>query len=89
MWGLLYVVVPTISGILLTDVVQIIPIPFVDFTSRIKNVLPASTMGLMTNLGTMLTGLVLPFWIIVGQFATTMIIHLFVNPTSYLLSKIQ
>jgi len=83
MWGLLYVVVPTISGILLTDVVQIIPIPFVDFTSRIKNVLPASTMGLMTNLGTMLAGLVLPFWIIVGQFATTMIIQLFVNPRLY------
>jgi len=83
MWGLIYVVIPTISGILLTDVVQIVPIPFVDFTDRIKNVLPASTIGLMTNLTYLLTGLVLPFWIIVGQFATTMVIHLFVNPRLY------
>jgi len=83
MWGLLYVVVPTISGIVLTDVVQIIPIPFVDFTPRIKNVLPASVMGLYTNLVLVLSGLVLPFWIIVGQFVATMTIHLFVNPRLY------
>ena len=83
MFGLIYVVVPALSGIFLTDTVQILPIPFIDFTPSIKAILPATALGLMTNLGIVLGGFVLPFWVVVGTFATSMIATLVANPMLY------
>ncbi len=83
MFGLIYVVVPTLSGIFLTDTVQILPIPFIDFTPSIKAILPATALGIMTNLGIVLSGFVLPFWVVVGTFATSMIATLVINPALY------
>ena len=83
MFGLVYIVVPTMSSIFLTDTVTILPIPFIDFTPSIKAILPATALGINTNLGLILTGFVLPFWVVVGQFAGSMISALIVNPTLY------
>jgi len=83
MFGLIYVVVPALSGIFLTDTVQILPIPFIDFTPSIKAILPATALGIMTNLGIVLGGFVLPFWVVVGTFSMSMIATLVVNPTLY------
>jgi len=82
-WGLLYVVVPTLSGIFLTDTVQILPIPFIDFTAEVKSILPAALLGIGTDLGHLLIGFVLPFWVVVGSFFGATITQLFVNPMLY------
>ena len=82
-WGLLYVVVPTMSSIFLTDTVQILPIPFIDFTAEIKTLLPTAVFGLGTDLGHLLVGFVLPFYVVVGQFAGAILSNLVVNPTLY------
>ncbi len=43
-WGILYIVIPTVSGVILTKQVEIFPIPFADFTPRFRDVLYASPM---------------------------------------------
>ena len=56
-WGLFYVVIPTISGIFFTETVTILPIPFIDLTVSLKEMLPASIMGIGTDLGHVMVGL--------------------------------
>ncbi|MEW6356842.1 MAG: hypothetical protein AB1696_10975 [Planctomycetota bacterium] len=79
-WGLILVVVPTLSGIFLTDTWQILPIPFIDFTPSIKSILPATILGLGTDIGSLLAGFVLPFWMIVGTFIATFLVTFIINP---------
>ena len=82
-WGLLYIVVPTLSGIFLTETVSILPIPFIDFTSEIKTILPAAMFGIGTDLMHVLIGFVLPFWVVVGSFAGSVLGNLVANPILY------
>lgn len=82
-WGLLYVVVPTLSSIFLTDTVQILPIPWIDFTEQIKTILPAALFGIATDLGHLIVGFVLPFWVVIGSFAGAVLGNLVVNPFLY------
>jgi len=82
-WGAIYVVVPTLSGIFLTDVIQILPIPFADFTPAIRALLPATILGIATNLGAVLAGFVLPFWVVVGSFVGSMAAFIVANPILY------
>ena len=82
-WGLIYVVVPTLSGVFLTETVQILPIPFVDFTEEIKNILPAAMFGIGTDLLHILTGMVLPFFVVMGAFIGSVLANLIANPLLY------
>ncbi|MEE2659878.1 MAG: peptide transporter [Candidatus Latescibacterota bacterium] len=79
-WGVLYVVIPTLSGVFLTQTVQILPIPWIDFTVPMKAVLPASIFGVATDFIHVLIGTVLPFAVVVGMFASVMAINLVANP---------
>ena len=79
-WGLLYVVVPTLSGIFLTETVQVLPIPFIDFTAEVKTILPAAVFGIGTDLGHLLIGFVLPFYVVVGSFIGAVLANLVINP---------
>ena len=83
-WGLLYVVVPTLSGIFLTETVQVLPIPFIDFTAEVKTILPAAVFGIGTDLGHLLIGFVLPFYVVVGSFIGAVLANLVINPVLYL-----
>ena len=82
-WGVFYVVVPTLSSVFLTETVSILPIPFIDFTVPMKAVLPAAVVGVATDLIHVLFGLVLPFWVVVGVFASSMLVNLVANPVLY------
>jgi hypothetical protein len=62
--------------------IQILPIPWIDFTQSIERFLPSATLGLGTSLGTILVGFVLPYWVVVGGFAAV-IGTCFINPTLY------
>lgn len=83
LWGLVYVGVPTLSGVFLTETVSILPIPFIDFTVPVKAVLPAAVIGVGTDLVHLFIGLVLPFWIVVGTFASSLLVNLIANPVLY------
>ncbi|HOS65517.1 MAG TPA: hypothetical protein PK251_12255 [Candidatus Latescibacteria bacterium] len=66
-WGAIYVGVPTVTAGIFGTAIEILPIPFVDFTREIGNVMPGSLLGFNTDLGGIMWGFVVPFPIICGQ----------------------
>jgi hypothetical protein len=66
-FGLIYIGLPSISGALLGKPIHIIPIPFVDFTHYTEGVLPAAPIMLSFDLGLIITGLVMPFYAVLGM----------------------
>ena len=66
-WGVLYVGVPTITGALAAEPIQLIPIPFWDVTQYTGYFLPAAPMGITLHLGPIFAGLVAPYWGIIGS----------------------
>ncbi|MCY4604265.1 MAG: hypothetical protein OXE49_08545 [Gemmatimonadetes bacterium] len=67
-FGTIYVALPAITGALLTEPIQLIPIPFVDFTQVTGNFIPATPLGFTAHLGPIFVGLVVPFWGVIGTF---------------------
>lgn len=67
-FGTLYVAIPAVTGALLTQPIQLIPIPFIDFTQVTGNFIPATPLGFTAHLGPIFSGLVMPFWGVIGTF---------------------
>lgn len=51
-WGMIYILLPAVSGLIFSQPITIVSIPFIDYTSNTKNILPAALTGLGTDLGT-------------------------------------
>ena len=81
-YGLIYVVLPSVTGTFLVKPLMLIPIPFIDFTQAFGEFLPAAPLNLTVDLGLILTGMVLPFWVIIGG-AIGSYLPLIVNPILY------
>ena len=79
-YGVVYVAIPTFTGIILTQPLQLIPIPYVDLSDRVGVFLNASMLGLMTDIGLIFVGFVLPFWVVVGMFAGSIIAKVILPP---------
>jgi len=79
-YGAVYVVIPTITGLMMSQPVQLIPIPWVDFTASIGVKFPAAILGVMTELGILLSGFVLPFWVVCGSFVSAILAKMIGNP---------
>lgn len=88
-WGLVYAGIPTITSILFVSKIEFIPIPFADFTTLFQTVLPATPIGLGTDLGAVLTGFVLPFWVVVGLFFGSIFGSVLLNPVLYHLGVLK
>jgi hypothetical protein len=67
-FGAFYVGIPTITGVIMTKPLQLLPIPWVELTRNTENVLPATPTGFVTDLGAVIAGFVVPFWAVVGSF---------------------
>jgi len=67
-FGTIYVALPAITGALLTEPIQLIPIPFVDFTQVTGNFIPATPLGFTAHIGVIFAGMIIPFWGVVGTF---------------------
>lgn len=83
-FGLIYIGVPAITGAILSKPIQMIPVPWLDLTSTLstREMLPATAINLVFDLGLVIVGMVLPFWAVIGGFiglVTTFI----VNPVLY------
>lgn len=81
-FGAFYIGIPTFTGLFMTKPLMLIPIPWVDWTSQIGTFLPAATFGLVTDLGTILAGFVIPFWVVLGTFIGS-ILTMVINPVCY------
>lgn len=81
-FGAIYLAVPNITGAYLAKPIRILPIPFVDLTPYTEKFLPAIPCMASFDLGLFVTGMVLPFWSVMGSvfgLATTFL----ANPLLY------
>jgi len=76
LYGSVYVFVPALTGAVLGKPIQLIPIPWIDFTRQTESFLPTATTGIATDLGLVITGMVLPFWTVFGRFCAALV-HMF------------
>jgi hypothetical protein len=65
-FGFLYIAFPAITGAILAEPVRMIPIPFVDLTSYSQELLPAMPVMFSFDIGMIITGMVMPFWAVIG-----------------------
>lgn len=78
-FGFIQVGVPAITGLFLDKPVFIIPQPYLDTTTMTETILPATPTGVIIDPGIIITGMVLPFWAIMGSFAA-ILVTLIANP---------
>lgn len=79
-FGAIYVLVPVVSGLFLSKQIMILPIPFVDFTSNVEGILPASLVSVSFDAALFLTGMVLPFTLVSGTFAAVIATSVLAGP---------
>jgi hypothetical protein len=65
-FGGIYVLLPSVSGLIFTESIQLIPIPWIELTRKTEALLPAVAMGIQLDLGLVFIGMVLPFWAVIG-----------------------
>ena len=81
-FGAIYMGLPTISGAILKKPIMILPIPWSDFTKQTQDLLPAVAVGINWNLAHLVTGMVLPFFAMLGSFVA-MVMAMIANPILY------
>jgi len=81
-FAMIYIGVPSVTGAVFSEPIKILPLPFVDLTPYTERILPAMPMMLSFNLALLVTGMVLPFWAMVGSFIG-LLFTLVANPVFY------
>ncbi|MHC4200804.1 MAG: OPT family oligopeptide transporter, partial [Planctomycetota bacterium] len=81
-FGFIYLAIPVVTGAWFSDSLRILPLPFLDLTGYTESFLPAMPMLISFNLGLVVTGMVLPFWAMVGGFIG-LIFTIVLNPILY------
>jgi hypothetical protein len=81
-FGAIYVLFPVVSGLVFTEPVRLIPIPWADFTRNTEEWLPAVATGIQFDLGLVFTGMVLPFWAVIGGLVG-LVITMVANPVLF------
>jgi hypothetical protein len=79
-WGAIYIGVPALTGVMMTRPIQIIKIPWIDFTTNIEGFAPTGRFALRTQLNAMLQGFVLPFPMVLSRFAAEIFTQFILNP---------
>lgn len=82
-YGFVYVAIPGFTGAVLAAPIQLIPIPFIDFTRNTEGILPGALTGITGDLGPVLAGFVIPFPIVVGSFIASIICQIAIPPFLY------
>ncbi|MCE5199659.1 MAG: hypothetical protein ABFD54_11795 [Armatimonadota bacterium] len=82
-FGVIYLFIPIVTGVLFAEPVKLIPIPFMDFTSNTERVLPAAWAALSGDLANVMVGFVIPFPIVMGSFLSSVICQIGLNPVLY------
>ena len=80
-FGVIYVGVPVVTD-LWGAKVEIIPIPFWDLTPYFGNIIKAAPLGIALHLGPIFSGMLMPFWSVIGSFSG-MVIHIIAGPFLY------
>ena len=81
-FGGIYVLMPSVTGLLFTEPVRLIPIPWVELTRYTEEILPAVATGIQLDMGLIFIGMVLPFWAVMGGLIG-LLITVAANPILY------
>ena len=81
-FGAIYILLPAVSGLIFTEPIRIIPIPWIELTRHTEGILPAVATGLQLDLGLIFLGMVLPFWAVIGGLIG-LLITFAINPVLY------
>ncbi len=81
-FGGIYVLLPAVSDLFLSEPIRLIPIPWVELTRHTEDMLPAVATGIQLDLGLVFIGMVLPFWAVIGGLIG-LIITVVANPILY------
>lgn len=79
-WGTVYILIPSVTGLVFSQPITIISNPFIDLTSNTQKILPGALSGLGTDLGAIFVGFVLPLPVVVGSFIGGIGCHLIAAP---------
>jgi hypothetical protein len=82
-YGSIYILIPGITGAIMAEPLQIIPIPFIDLTPNIGYIAPTATLAISTDLGAILSGFVTPWWAVVANTVESILTNFFLNPYLY------
>jgi len=74
---------PMVTGSLMGKPIMILKIPFFDLTQDISSFLPAAPLAIFPDLGIVLSGFIIPFWVVVGIFVSSITANLLMNPILY------
>jgi hypothetical protein len=81
-YGTIQIGIPLVTGAMLTKPVQLIPLPWYDATTLTEGFLPATPTGLVVDLGLLITGMVIPFWAVMGT-GCALLLTMVMNPMLY------
>lgn len=81
-FGAIYIGVPVITGAILAKPLQLIPIPWIDFTQQVGTFLPAVPFNITLDLGAFIAGTVIPFWAVIGG-TMGVVLAMVLNPMLY------
>lgn len=81
-FGFIYLAIPNITGAILSKPVKFLPLPFVDITNFTEKALPAMPFMISFDLTFVVTGMVMPFWAMVGSFIG-LLFTVVLNPMLY------
>jgi hypothetical protein len=81
-FGSVYILLPAVSGLIFTEPIRLLPIPWVELTRHTEGILPAVATGIQLDLGLIFLGMVLPFWAVIGGLVG-LLITIVVNPVLY------
>ncbi len=81
-FGFIYLFLPIFTGALLEKPIMLIPIPFVEWSHKTAGILPAVATGISLNLLHFFTGMVLPFYAVLGKIIG-LIVTFILNPILY------
>jgi len=81
-FGAVYILLPAVSGLIFTEPIRLIPIPWIELTRHTEGILPAVATGIQLDLGLIFLGMVLPFWAVIGGLVG-LLITIAANPVLY------
>lgn len=81
-FGAIYLGIPTLTSVIFNKPVFLLPLPWIELTQTIKDIIPATAFNFVPNLMFVILGMVLPFWAVVGGFAG-LILTFILNPILY------
>lgn len=81
-WGGLYLALPSISGAAFGKRIELIPLIFLDYTPQLSKYLPAVPINIVVDLATFMSGMMVPFWSVMGAFIGV-VFTMILNPFLY------